>query len=189
MKIKDVQKLLYEGKKTLAEEQRRILLNLEKRQGPFYKQSYVMKTASGEEALMIRYLLLINGRISLIIYPDTLQIENRNITPAAFTFGDVVPIGEEAFTNVIDEFVAELESAKSCGEKFEDPQKVPSNDYIQNIYDYIRNRQELKKLYNELTFGHVNFEKPVVEETEEEFSEDDDEDDKPNNDSGDYFTF
>ena len=69
MKIKDVQKLLFDGKRTFTEEQKQILLRLEKRQGPYYKQSYIMKSGSDnqEERLMIRYLMLINGRIALII--------------------------------------------------------------------------------------------------------------------------
>ena len=168
MKIKDIQKTLYEGKKALAEEQRQILLSLERRQGPFYKQSYVLKgNGDDEDTLMIRYLLLINGRIALIIYPDSLQMENKNVTPAAFTLGDVIPIGEEAFTNVIDEFASELESARSCGEEFEDPTKVPSNDFIQNIYDFIANRREVKRLYNEISFSRVSFEKPIEEEEPE----------------------
>ena len=181
MKIKDIQKALYEGKKTLAEEQKQILLALEKRQGPFYKQSYVFKKSNGEyleqvdDTLMIRYLMLMNGRLALIIYPDTLQIENKNLTPAAFTLGDVVPIGEEAFMNVIQEFESELESAISCGEEFEDPSKVPSKYFLKNIYDYIENRRQMKRLYNEIAFGRVSYEKPEVEEIEEEQEVEDDE--------------
>ena len=171
MKIKDVQKLLFDGKRTFTEEQKQILLRLEKRQGPYYKQSYIMKSGSDnqEERLMIRYLMLINGRIALIIYPETLQMENKNITPAAFVIGDVVPIGEETFRAVIEEFEDELESAISCGETFEDPDKVPSKDFIQNIYDYIENRRELKRLYNSIIFGRVTY----VKEEEEAEADDD----------------